>query len=53
MDEKERIIAEDELEKLKREAFLLEMKDTWSSVDYRYSEDLSRRIHDLKERLKE
>lgn len=38
-----------ELEKLKRELFFLEMKDSWDSIDFENAERLRERIRELEE----
>ena len=39
---------EETLEKLEHKYFMLEMQDTWTSEDYRYSEELREKIRKLK-----
>lgn len=38
------------LEQLEHRYFLLEMKDTWTSEDYKYADELRKKINKLKER---
>ncbi len=40
---------EAELEKLEREYFVLNMKDTWDSGDHKYAQELREKIKKLKE----
>lgn len=37
------------LEELEEKYFMLEMKDTWSSRDYKYADELRNKIKKLKE----
>ena len=37
------------IEELEHDLFMLEMKDTWDSSDYRYANELEEKIKKLKE----
>lgn len=37
------------IEELEHDLFMLEMKDTWDSSDYRYADELEQKIKKLKE----
>lgn len=37
------------IEELEHDLFMLEMKDTWDSSDYRYANELEQKIKKLKE----
>lgn len=37
------------IEELEHDLFMLEMKDTWDSGDYRYADELEEKIKKLKE----
>ena len=37
------------IEELENDLFMLEMKDTWDSSDYRYANELEQKIKKLKE----
>ena len=37
------------IEELENRLFMLEMKDTWDSSDYRYADELKQKIKKLKE----
>lgn len=37
------------IEELENDLFMLEMKDTWDSSDYRYADELKQKIKKLKE----
>lgn len=37
------------IEELEHDLFMLEMKDTWDSSDYRYADELEEKIKKLKE----
>lgn len=37
------------IEQLEHDLFMLEMKDTWDSSDYRYANELEQKIKKLKE----
>ncbi len=38
----------EKLEELEHKYFILEMKDTWDSKDYRYADELKEKIKNLK-----
>ena len=42
---------ESTLEELEHQYFMLEMKDTWDSSDYRYADELREKIRRLKEEM--
>ena len=44
---------EQELDKVKKDEFMLQMKDYWSSEDYRIDRAFNKRIKDLEQRIKE
>ena len=39
---------ENELEKLESQYFMLQMKDTWDSSDYRFADELKEKIKNIK-----
>lgn len=41
---------EETLEQLENRYFMLQMKDTWDSSDYRYANELEERIKKIKEK---
>lgn len=41
---------EETLEQLEHRYFMLQMKDTWDSSDYRYANELEERIKKIKEK---
>ena len=42
----------EKLERLKRELFILEMKDHWDDADFSYADELNRQIKELEDEEK-
>ena len=44
---------ENQLEKLKHDEFMLNMCDHWDNSDFRYSQELNRKIIEVKKKIEE